>query len=280
MSSAAVRRTAGGSHILRELTTEELKRTELDILRAIRDFCDAKGLKYFLCGGTLLGAVRHKGFIPWDDDIDIGMLRSDYETFINEFPDTGRYRVITYKNNKEYRNPYAKVVDTATVLKEQLVRNTEGMGVFVDVFPFDGLGDTMEGALAILNKVHHNDHFGNYCQFFFYPPKSPKKIAKNIKMVYSRLTRKMYFDAIGRLCMKHSFEDSKFAGATMGQYREREILPKEAFDGVTSIEFEGDTFSAPVGWEAYLKSLYHDYMQLPPEEKRVTHHSFKAYWKE
>jgi lipopolysaccharide cholinephosphotransferase len=138
----------------------------------------------------------------------------------------------------------------------------------------------MEGALAILNKVHHNDHFGNYCQFFFYSPKSPKKIAKNIKMVYSRLTRKMYFDAIGRLCMKHSFEDSKFAGATMGQYREREILPKEAFDGVTGIEFEGDTFSAPVGWEAYLKSLYHDYMQLPPEEKRVTHHSFKAYWKE
>ena len=102
---------------MRELTTEELKKTELDILRAIRDFCDAKGLKYFLCGGTLLGAVRHKGFIPWDDDIDIGMLRSDYETFIREFPDTGRYRVITYTNNKEYRNPYAKVVDTATVLK-------------------------------------------------------------------------------------------------------------------------------------------------------------------
>ena len=138
----------------------------------------------------------------------------------------------------------------------------------------------MEGALAILNKVHHNDHFGNYCQFFFYSPKSPKKIAKNIKMVYSKLTRKMYFDAIGRLCMKNSFEDSKFAGATMGQYREREILPKEAFADVIDIEFEGDTFSAPVGYEAYLSSLYHDYMQLPPEDKRVTHHSFKAYWKE
>ena len=265
---------------LRELTTEELKRTELDILRAIRDFCDAKGLKYFLCGGTLLGAVRHKGFIPWDDDIDIGLLRDDYETFLKEFPSDGRYRLITYKNNKEYRNPYAKVVDTATVLKEQLIRNTEGMGVFVDVFPFEALGDTMECAKKILRKVHHNDHFGNYCQFFFYSPKSPKKIAKNIKMVYSKMTRKMYFDGIGRLCGKYSFEDSKLAGCVMGQYREREILPKEAFADVIDIEFEGDTFSAPVGYEAYLSSLYHDYMQLPPEDKRVTHHSFKAYWKE
>ena len=138
----------------------------------------------------------------------------------------------------------------------------------------------MECAKKILRKVHHNDHFGNYCQFFFYSPKSPKKIAKNIKMVYSKMTRKMYFDGIGRLCGKYSFEDSKLAGCVMGQYREREILPKEAFADVIDIEFEGDTFSAPVGYEAYLSSLYHDYMQLPPEEKRVTHHSFKAYWKE
>lgn len=265
---------------MRELTTEELKRTEVEILIAIREFCEKRGIKYFLCGGTLLGAVRHKGFIPWDDDIDIGMLREDYDILVNEFPSDGRYKVITYKNNNEYRHPFAKVIDTKTVHKETLVRSTEGMGVFVDIFPFEGLGDSMEEAKAIVKKVRHNYHYGNFCQYFYYPPKSIKKIAKNIVILFSFMTRKLYFGSAEKLCLKHPFKDSKFAGCPWGQYAEREILPKEAFADVIDISFENGTFSAPVGYDAYLKSLYRDYMQLPPEDKRVTHHSFKAYWKE
>lgn len=270
-----------GIYPLKELTTEELKQVELDTLIAIRDFCNAKGIKYFLCGGTLLGAVRHKGFIPWDDDIDIGMLREDYERFISEFDSSGRYKLITHVNNKEFRHPFAKLVDSQTVLEEQLVRSTSGMGVFVDIFPFDGLGDTLEGAKAIVKKARHNYHYGNFCQYYYYPlTKGPKKFLKNILIAYGFMSRKPYFDAIRRKGLKIPFKTSKYAGCPLGQYKEREILPREVFEDVVDVPFENETFSAPKGYEAYLTSLYKDYMQLPPEDKRVTHHSFKVYWKE
>jgi len=103
-----------------ELDIEALKKVELDILSFIHDFCEKNDIKYSLCGGTLLGAVRHKGFIPWDDDIDIFMLRDQYEKFISlmENNDDDTFKLITYKNSKNYNLLFAKVVDKRTILIE------------------------------------------------------------------------------------------------------------------------------------------------------------------
>ena len=115
---------------------DELRRIELDILDHVAKFCDERGIKWFLIGGTLIGAVRHKGFVPWDDDIDIGMLRPDYERFVREFPDRGTYRLRTPERGS-YMYPFTKVVDTRTSVREEEL-TARNLGVWIDVFPFDG----------------------------------------------------------------------------------------------------------------------------------------------
>ena len=116
----------------------EIKKIELDILRAFRSFCEKNSLRYFLAYGTLLGAVRHGGFIPWDDDIDVAMPRTDYERFLKEFRDE-RYEVYDL-SKKGYFYPFAKLCDTTTVLIEEMsVKNS--IGVYIDIFPMDGIAD-------------------------------------------------------------------------------------------------------------------------------------------
>ena len=131
------------------ITSEELKAIQLDLLQKTADFCKENGIRYYLCGGTLLGAIRHKGYIPWDDDIDISMPRPDYDRFISMFnkPEND-YQVIDMSNNKKYGLPFAKVHDTRTFVDE-LQYTKDQFGVYIDIFPIDGVGED-EQVLRIL----------------------------------------------------------------------------------------------------------------------------------
>ena len=123
---------------MREITLAEKKQLMLSVMDEIDAFCRENGLTYFLVGGTLLGAVRHKGFIPWDDDMDIGLPRKDYERLIREFRSgSGKVRVFDFRNKEDYFWPSAKAVAENTVLYE-LDDRKHPIGVFIDVFPFDG----------------------------------------------------------------------------------------------------------------------------------------------
>ena len=125
------------------LSLEEIKRIELGILEYLHQVCEKHDIKYFIDFGTLLGAVRHKGFIPWDDDMDICMLREDYEKlqdYLIANPDE-RYEVMSYKNNLNYVYPFMKVQDNQTYLLEEDVRIDSNMGIYVDIFPVDGYED-------------------------------------------------------------------------------------------------------------------------------------------
>ncbi len=155
----------------KEITLEEMKGIELNILKQIHELCISQGFRYFLIGGTLLGAVRHKGFIPWDDDIDIGMPRSDYERFIeycssNEVP----FKLVCNKTDPNYGYLFAKAVDRNTVLIEENA-NKDGaeLGIYVDIFPIDGLGNTFDEAINSLNKTRFNRELlvaANWKKFF------------------------------------------------------------------------------------------------------------------
>lgn len=124
---------------MRKIDINELKRIEINILDYVADFCNKNGITYYLDGGTLLGAIRHKGFIPWDDDIDIAMPRKDYDRFVHMCLDDSRYKILSYETDEKYIYSFAKVVDSYTKLKEWGTAEYEQLGVYIDVFPIDAL---------------------------------------------------------------------------------------------------------------------------------------------
>ena len=126
---------------MKELTIEELKQYQLGILKVVAEYCEGNEIKYWLDCGTLLGAVRHKGYIPWDDDIDIGMLREDYDKFIYSFNSSNeRYKVYSIENNPDFYFPHAKVLDTDTVLYEP-DENGLKLNINIDIFIYDNAPD-------------------------------------------------------------------------------------------------------------------------------------------
>lgn len=271
----------------KEIQLDELKQIELNILKQIHEICIQQGFRYFLVGGTLLGAVRHKGFIPWDDDIDIGMLRPDYEKFIDyctshEVP----FKIMSNKVNENYGYLFAKAMDPSTVLIEKSGnRYNIELGVYVDIFPLDALGNTESEAISNMDKTKFNREL---------------LVAANWKKFSRSKTRPIYYEPIrfaffcaSRFCsfkkmigkieskyITEDFDKCGYAGSVCGAYRNKEIMPIEIVSEYTELPFEGVMFKCPKQYDKYLTNIYGDYMQLPPEEKRITHHSFDAYYKD
>lgn len=260
--------------------TDELKRIELGILRDVARFCEKHGIRYFLSGGTLLGAIRHKGFIPWDDDVDIAMLRPDYERFVREYR-ADRYTLYSPETNS-YITPFAKVVDTSTVVKEQDV-GLDGIGLWLDVFPLDGAPfkdyDPHRGlAWRLLKKA---------IRFRNLPFSSPDRTLKQrigivLSLPLRLLSNRFLVGRLRTIAMRHSVHDSPYIGCLVSPYScTRELQPRSVFEGQDAlVSFEGETFRTMPGWRDYLTSLYGDYMTPPPQEKRKSTHDFQAWWKD
>ena len=255
----------------------ELHEIELGIMKAIRDFCDSRGIRYFLCGGTLLGAVRHKGFIPWDDDADIGMLRPDLERFCREFC-SDRFAVISAKTDPRYINPFPKVVDTSTRM-EEYSNPSERMGVFVDLCPFDGAPDPSfypRTGSRLWNLATHV--LSQRCRPVFsrrYPFKATVVFGSPLRL----LPNHWFVRILDRIASRHPTDTAPFIGGIVMGYGPREILPRSVFEGSVEVEFEGETFKAMSGWDRYLSALYGDYMTPPPPSQRIPKHSFAAWRK-
>lgn len=269
-----------------KIELEELKRIELNVLNEIHAICAGEGLRYSLCGGTLLGAVRHGGFIPWDDDIDIFMPRPDYNKFLEicktrETP----FKVISSETNPKYGYLFAKAYDPRTIIREENGnRNDAELGVYVDIFPIDGLGDTYDEAKSNFQKTRFDREllvaynwrrfFKSITHSFFYEP---------VRLAFFILSRFVKSEKlIKRIQSKYpseSFDASKYAGVICGSYRLKEILPSDVYSQFELIKFEEREYMAIKGKEKYLESIYGDYMRLPPEEKRVSNHSFEARYK-
>lgn len=259
---------------LRKLSKEECKAISLDILKDVAQYCKRNNLRYFLSVGTLLGAIRHQGFIPWDDDIDIMMPRKDYTRFIKEYQ--GKYQVLDPHSGYLY---YSKVYDSHTVKYEADVdyKKYQPLGIDIDVFPLDGIVNDEK----IINKLYKRACFLEMLLRLANQPifnrKNPLKAINRIipRIIGSKNLVKM----IEKNAMTYDYDTSDyvirmrwspngFTGA----------LPKEVYEKDYGI-FEGNRFVIPKGYDTFLKAFYGDYMTLPKEEERISH-QYEAYVKE
>ena len=261
----------------KQITLREMRSIQLAMLKSIHQFCTVNNIRYSLSGGSLIGAVRHQGFIPWDDDIDLMMPRPDYDRFVQSFSHF-HYKVKTYKNDTSYHFPFAKVYDDRTVLIEDYC----SCGVFIDVFPIDGLPDDLSVAKGMIQQCAKYASHDLYFASKIYTYQKGNKLFLYAKYLLKRSSvpcRSVTIDRIEKLCRTYDFENSEFAGVLVWGYGEKEHMKSCVFKEYSEYMFEGLRLKGISDYDTYLTHLYGDYMTLPPEENRIPCHSANVYWK-
>jgi lipopolysaccharide cholinephosphotransferase len=265
---------------MRELSLRELRDVELNLLNVFDAFCKKNNITYFISNGTLLGTVKYKGFIPWDDDIDVILPRADYDKLLRIFDDSERYRLFAFERNDKYLYPFAKLCDMATKKVEQGVDNGVDLGIDIDIFALDLWNSDIKKAKREAKYINRQIFFlGLSKADKAYSRTVLKRIVKSILMVYAKaMGSKHFIRNINLKSICENRKNSKYVGCkSWCIYGEREIIPSKAFSNTVEMEFEGKKIPAPIGYDTYLSSLYGDYKNDPPKDKQITHHSFKAY---
>ena len=259
-----------------------LQQKQLDILKAFIRVCDKHNLEYFLVYGTALGAIRHKGFIPWDDDIDVGMPREDYEKYIqlqSEYEGTP-YFIQTFKSDPCYIYNYAKLRDSSTTFLENAFKNHRiNQGVFIDVFPVDGMSRT-EGNRE---KIGKKNKFIWRQVYFSYLPALRRKVHKRtfFKDILLNIVAGLFYvfdiahyrnKRVERFVKKIPLSEAKMAGIMFGFTWKINCMPADIFKETIKVPFEDIEVKVVKQYDRYLTLLYKDYMKFPPKEQQVGHH--------
>ena len=257
---------------LEKTQLDELHDVQVEILDEIVRICENNRITYYLVGGTLLGAVRHEGFIPWDDDLDIGMPRKDYEKFkkICKKELNSKYYLQDISTDKKYWQNFLKIRKNNTLFDETMIENIEThKGIFVDIFPYDNLNKF--GKLFNLKWII----IKNLSQFCLYYRGVFKKDRVN-HFTFCKLFRIFGMHNILKFCtlfMKTcKNKNSKYLVTYAGSYpKEKETFERSWILPTKKIEFENKMYNCPNNSDIVLKTVYGDYMTLPPEDKRITH---------
>lgn len=259
----------------------EMQLMMLDMIKWFHSFCQNNNIRYYVVGGTMLGAVRHNGFIPWDDDIDVGIPRKDYEKLLSEkeflFKDENRYLLESYRDEeKDYIYPYAKIYDTQTTLMENCRAKTK-RGIFIDIFPLDGIGANKESAQKNYNQILRQINFlmTRTCAI-----RKDRSWLKNAAIVMSRLipsaivSNQKLMHKIDEMCKKRDYETCEYVGNLMGNWGMKEIMPRAFIGKPTLYQFEDMEVFGPEDYDKYLANVYGDWRKMPPVEKQRSHHDY------
>ena len=263
--------------------TPEWREKLLGIFRFFVKICNENNLRFFCTGGTAIGAVRHKGLIPWDDDIDVMMPRPDYERLLQlcQTMDMGNYELMTPETTKEYYCDYAKICDgTTTLLEQDSLRCV--IGINLDIFPLDGSPENVEEAKKRFNKYQKlrryflltNTH-QPFSHFLLNIKKGKIKHAMLLAFLYSTRTwsREKLLKKLYDIATKYEYGKGKCVIEYGGYYGDKNVMPVEWFENSISMPFDGIEVSCIGEVDAYLRHFFGDYMQLPPVEARKPHHA-------
>lgn len=254
---------------MKAYSIKEVQAEALKILVDFAAFCEAKQLAYYLAGGTLLGAVRHQGFIPWDDDIDVMMPRPDYEDFISLTQGKLYDKYLVYHGNTFPDNacPFMKIVNPEFVVYERVYKKEKAL--WIDVFPVDGMPDTVKEQKKHAKKIARYD-------YLLWQSKSAEQITGGkLKMLIKKICffpliligSRRFAYKISKIAKSYKYEDCQIVGSAAGRYGARECIPKKVFEPRIRMAFEGREFYVSAGYDTYLTNLYDNYMEIPKEHK-------------
>lgn len=275
---------------MKEIKKEDIKEIEKNILDYIVNVCEKNDISYFLCGGTLLGAVRHQGFIPWDDDVDIMLPRPDYERLLNVFPENTNYKLSNRYTERYWPYAYSKVRDCRTLKVEDKLRKPYSLyqSVDVDVFPIDGLPSSeIETALFYKKIALQQNLVECLTKVYGKAPGFVATIKKNFGILVFRILEALRLIELDKLIERYEnlskhylYEEHEFVGITsISHYGIKEKNFKDSYSSICKVKFEGKMYNAPKGYNTYLSQLYgKKYMEMPPISKQKTHHTNNCFW--
>lgn len=262
-------------------TLRELQLINIAIYKDLRDFCNANGLKVYLTGGTLLGAVRHKGFIPWDDDIDVCMSRPDYERLLelSKGEISARCTIIDPEKSEDFNGCIPVAVYNNSLMKSGQYRTNENLKIGISIFVYDGVPEN-----SLLQKCFYAfmyflraEHALCRADFAHVNTKPAKLFGPLLQPFYNERSIKKYKNKVLKLQKKYQYENSKYVSTNVDYQSSVEVCLKEEFEKSIELTFEGIKSLTYSHYLTYLRNYYGDYMQLPPLEEREGKHSFDAW---
>lgn len=265
------------------LNTREIQLEEKKVLDEVVKFLDKNRINYFLCGGTLLGAIRHKGFIPWDDDIDIAIPRPDYNKLQSLIKNNNRLNNNLYFHSYELGNlnmPFTKVYNHDIVIFDWRYNDKYEKYLWIDIFPVDGLPNTEKETIKLFKRRDFWKKIMMYRKMSFKYLFKSKNLLKNtikflLKIIFFLLPERLISSIIIKN-NKNKYEESIYIGDYSWGYGPQERMKKRIFEEYIDVEFEGSKYKGLKNYDYYLTKIYGDYMTLPPKDKRITH-NFKAW---
>lgn len=276
---------------MKKLTIADVQKRSLDVLSYIDEICRINDLKYSIFYGSLIGVERHSGFIPWDDDIDIVMLRDDYDQLMKLLSEeSSKFKLLSFETSNNYRYPFAKVVDTTTTAKTKQFFGYEdpNFGVFVDIFPIDGIPKTKEEQDEYqleceTYRINMMDTLGLAYARSYSLVKSLGKLF--FKLPYHKRLKKIGDDNFWRAkyneaTRRYDIKQSDYCGYLEFININWGVFPTNWFKEFEDVEFEGRKFQAIKNRRDFLTLRYGNYMELPPVEERITHHPYSFYFKD
>lgn len=267
---------------MKKIELEDIKKITKEILKDFDCVCRTNNIRYSIAYGTLLGAIRHNGFIPWDDDIDVIMPRPDFELFSDIWKEklNPTHRFISIDNTREFMAPLAKIIDTRTVLKEEGHPSRIKIGVYIDIFVYDGMPSEENLQRKIYKRVNLLQRGWSFGEC--YNKEKTNLFLRPIRLLCNQTNIARYISIyMNHFAKRYAFESSEYMGNNMfGEYRDRSkyLFKSSEFNDLIDYNFDELVVLGFKEYDKFLSRWYGDYMQLPPKEKQVSNHDFCAWW--